>query len=242
MKKDTRRAPKRASRAAGKTTVITNEITAAAGNNAARSSPPRQQRKSARTANRSVETRNTERRDAIAAAALKLFSKFGFVAVSNQEIGEMAGINPALIYYYFENRDDLFQFVVRKALADALSVYERLRHRHAAIGGLEAWLSSNLLLSEEISNFLKIVLDYAHSERQSPLTDDAIARFYNTEVEILASAIHREIGVAQPRATDLARLVSVFLDGVMVARVVRPEIDLERIVNVMREVLRPERG
>jgi AcrR family transcriptional regulator len=241
MKRDTRRAPKRASRAAGKTTVITTEITAAS-NHAARSSPARQQRKSARTANRSVETRNTERRDAIAAAALKLFSKFGFVAVSNQEIGEMAGINPALIYYYFENRDDLFQFVVRKALADALSVYERLRHRHAAIGGLEAWLSSNLLLSEEISNFLKIVLDYAHSERQSPLTDDAIARFYNTEVEILASAIHREIGVAQPRATDLARLVSVFLDGVMVARVVRPEIDLERIVNVMREVLRPERG
>jgi len=233
MKKDTRRPARKA-------TAIRKDIVVG-GDNATRTSPMRPKRKSARTAGRPVETRNTERRDAIALAALKLFSKYGVVAVSNQEIGEMAGINPALIYYYFEDRDDLFQFVVRKALSDALSVYERLRHKRDAVGGLEAWLSSNLLLSEEISSFLKIVLDYSHSERQSPLTDDAIARFYDTEVEILASAIRAEIGVALPRATDLARLVSVFLDGVMVARVVRPEIDLERIVDLMRAMLGPRR-
>jgi AcrR family transcriptional regulator len=186
--------------------------------------------------------RNAEQREAIAAAALKLFSKIGFAQVSNNEIGDLAGVNPALIYYYFEDRDDLFQFVVRKALDDALSVYQNLRRDGSGVGGLEAWLSSNLLLSEEISRFLKVVLDYAHSGRQSRLTDDAIARFYRAEIEILASALCSEIGIASSKAMKLAQLVSVLLDGVMVARVVRPDIDLKHIVNSMRELLGPKRS
>jgi AcrR family transcriptional regulator len=205
-----------------------------------RSSTPR--RKPTRLGRPVVKARNVQQRQAIAEAALKLFSKFGFVQVTNNEIGELADVNPALIYYYFKDREDLFQFVVRKALDDALSVYKSLSREPGAAGGLGAWLSSNLLLSEEISRFLKIVLDYAHSERQSHLTDDAIARFYRAEIEILANALRNEIGFGSARATDLAQLVSVLLDGVMVARVVRPEMDIERIVNLMRELLRSGRS
>ncbi len=180
---------------------------------------------------------NADRRDAIAAAALKLFSEFGFAAVSNKELGKAAGINPALIYYYFKDKDDLFQFVVRRALADALAVYEDRKRESGSAHGLEAWLSSNVLLSAELSRFLKVVLDYAYSANRSPLTDDAIARFYDTEIGILADSLSRETGLAAPQAADLARLVSVFLDGMMVARAVRPEIDVERLVNSMRELL-----
>lgn len=184
-----------------------------------------------------VDVPNEERRDSIAAAALKLFSEFGFAAVSNKELGEAAGINPALIYYYFEDKDDLFQFVVRKALEDALIAYEEIRRERGGIDSLDAWLSSNLLLFGEITRFLKVILDYAHSGRRSPQTDAAIARFYDTEVELLASALRQEGNFAAPEATDLASLVSVFLDGVMVARVVRPELDSEHLVNMMRELL-----
>lgn len=184
-----------------------------------------------------VDTPNEERRDSIAAAALKLFSEFGFAAVSNKELGEAAGINPALIYYYFEDKDDLFQFVVRKALADALAAYEDIRRERGGIDSLDAWLSSNLLLFGEIARFLKIILDYAHSGRRSPQTDKAIARFYDTEVELLADALRQEGNIELPEATELAALVSVFLDGLMVARVVRPELDSERLVDAMRGLL-----
>jgi AcrR family transcriptional regulator len=184
-----------------------------------------------------LEVPNEERRNAIAAAALKLFSESGFSAVSTKELGEAAGVNPALIYYYFEDKDDLFQFVVRKALADALSTYEQIRRTQSGTDSLEAWLSSNLLLFGEISRFLKVVLDYAHSGRRSLQTDEAISRFYSTEVELLAGALLQDGKLTHPQAVDLASLVSVFLDGVMVARVVRPEIDSERLVSLMRELL-----
>lgn len=184
-----------------------------------------------------VEQPNEAKRDAIAAAALKLFSQSGVAAVSNKELGEAAGINPALIYYYFEDKDDLFQFVVRKALADALAVYDDIKKEKGGIGDLDAWLSSNLLLFGEITRFLKVILDYAHSGQRSAETDAAIARFYRTETDLIGHAL-RDEGFAAKEALELAQLVSVFLDGVMVARVVRPEIDSERLVELMRGLLR----
>ncbi|MBX3507350.1 MAG: TetR/AcrR family transcriptional regulator [Parvibaculum sp.] len=184
-----------------------------------------------------VEQPNEAKRDAIAAAALTLFSRSGVAAVSNKELGEAAGINPALIYYYFEDKDDLFQFVVRRALEDALAAYDEIKKEKGGIGDLDAWLSSNLLLFGEITRFLKVILDYAHSGQRSPETDAAIARFYRTETDLIGHAL-RDEGFAAKEALELAQLLSVFLDGVMVARVVRPEIDSERLVARMRDLLR----
>lgn len=180
---------------------------------------------------------NEAKRDAIAAAALELFSRSGVAAVSNKELGEAAGINPALIYYYFEDKEDLFQFVVRKGLSDALAAYDEIKREQGGVGDLDAWLSSNLLLFGEITRFLKVILDYAHSGQRSAETDAAIARFYDTETELIGHAL-REEGVGEREAKDLADLVSVFLDGVMVARVVRPDISSEKLVRLMRDLVR----
>lgn len=181
------------------------------------------------------------KRDAIAAAALELFSRSGVAAVSNKELGEAAGINPALIYYYFEDKDDLFQFAVRKALSDALSAYDEIKKERGGVGDLDAWLSSNLLLFGELTRFMKIILDYAHSGQRSAQTDEAISRFYETETGLIAHALEEE-GAAAGDAEDLAQLVSVFLDGIMVARVVRPDVDSERLVELMRKLLRNKKS
>jgi hypothetical protein len=98
-------------------------------------------------------------------------------------------------------------------------------------------LSSNLLLSPELSGFLKVVLDYSYSNRKSLLTEGAIKQFYVMEIEILASALSRKPGIPAQRAVKLARLISVLLDGVMAARVIRPEIDAQQIVESLQELL-----
>jgi TetR/AcrR family transcriptional regulator, upper aerobic nicotinate degradation pathway regulator len=175
-------------------------------------------------------------RDAIAAAALKLFSERGFASVSNKELGRAAGVNPALIYYYFKDKHDLFAFVIRKALADAEAVYEKRRGKKGAENALDAWLSSNVALSDEFSRFLKVIFDYAFSETRCATTDKAVASFYQREIDVLRSGLAGERNSA-PRAAELAELVSVFLDGVMVARVVRPKIKTDRLLGLLRELL-----
>jgi AcrR family transcriptional regulator len=175
-------------------------------------------------------------RDAIAAAALKLFSERGFASVSNKELGQAAGVNPALIYYYFKDKHDLFAFVIRKALSEAESVYEKQRGKKSIEGPLDAWLSSNVALSDEFSRFLKVVFDYAFSETRCANTDKAIASFYARELDVLRTGLTGE-RKSSTRAAELAELVSVFLDGIMVARVVRPKIKTDRLLLLLREML-----
>ena len=169
-------------------------------------------------------------RAAIAAAALTLFSESGFDAVSNKELGRVAKVNPALIYYYFKDKDDLFRHVLEKALADALAQYKAA----AGEGGadLKAWLSSNIALAGPLSRFVKIILDYALSDRRNKKTDAAVRQFYETEVSLLTRSL-----AAKKEAGDLALLISVFLDGVMVSRIVRPEIDPTRLVGLLLTAL-----
>lgn len=52
------------------------------------------------------------RREAIVAAAAKLFSERGFTGASNREIARAAGISPGLIYWYFRDKDELFMNVL----------------------------------------------------------------------------------------------------------------------------------
>ena len=80
------------------------------------------------------------------------------------------------------------------------------------------------------------MFDYAHTGPRRGETDRAIEAFYTRELEVLEGALRREPLRAR-RARDLAELVSVFLDGVMVARAVRPGLKPERLVRVMRELL-----
>jgi len=136
-------------------------------------------------------------------------------------LGEAAGIHPALIYYYFKDKDDLSSLWSRKSLTDALAAYDEDQAPTRRRRSIEAWLSSNILLSAELTRFLKVVLDYSQSGRRSQKQIPAIAKFYDTEVGLLTLALHEEDKLPPPKAGDLAQLVSVFLDGLVVASVVR---------------------
>ncbi len=49
-----------------------------------------------------------QKRQQIAAHAASVFAEKGFSGTTNRDIAEAAGISPGLIYWYFENKEDLF--------------------------------------------------------------------------------------------------------------------------------------
>ena len=51
----------------------------------------------------------TETPDTILDAAEELFAKQGFAATTTKQIGSAAGVNPALIHYYFGNKEGLYR-------------------------------------------------------------------------------------------------------------------------------------
>jgi AcrR family transcriptional regulator len=62
-----------------------------------------------------AESDNSDRRQQIIEAALKVFSTKGFHKATNKDIAQAAGgISPGLIYWYFKDKEDLFLSIIRE--------------------------------------------------------------------------------------------------------------------------------
>jgi AcrR family transcriptional regulator len=65
-------------------------------------------------------------RMAILKAARAVFARRGFEGASTREVAEAAGVNNAMIYYHFKDKQDLY----RSVLADSFAAFDRVwEHR-----------------------------------------------------------------------------------------------------------------
>ncbi|MFL5516368.1 MAG: TetR/AcrR family transcriptional regulator [Gemmatimonadales bacterium] len=58
----------------------------------------------------------TASRDQILDAAERLFAEQGFARTTIKQIGRAAGVNSALLYYYFADKEELYQEVLRRLI------------------------------------------------------------------------------------------------------------------------------
>ncbi|WKG12899.1 helix-turn-helix domain-containing protein [Nocardia sp. PE-7] len=63
---------------------------------------------------RSSDAENSTSRSALLDAAERIMLEEGYAAVSSRRLGTGAGVNPALVYYYFDNMDNLFVELFRR--------------------------------------------------------------------------------------------------------------------------------
>lgn len=59
----------------------------------------------------------TQTRDLLLDAAERLFAAHGFGATTIKQIGTAAGVNTALLYYYFEDKEQLYYAVLRRVFS-----------------------------------------------------------------------------------------------------------------------------
>lgn len=67
-------------------------------------------------------TATLEARDRLLRAAEKLFAEKGFAATTVHEITDAAGVNRALLYYYFEDKHSLYSAVIDKGIAQFIQL------------------------------------------------------------------------------------------------------------------------
>lgn len=68
--------------------------------------------------------RKEDRPGEIVAAALEVFAERGFAAARLDDIAKRAGVSKGALYLYFETKQDLFQAVVRDAVAPNITAVE----------------------------------------------------------------------------------------------------------------------
>ena len=174
------------------------------------------------------------------AAALDLFSRKDFSAVSIKDIAKAANVNTALIYYYFESKDGLFKATLEDAVAQALEKYRLLQERHTdPVDLIGDWFDIQRELSAPIRQLVKIMLDYSSTRTQAAVIDDVIRQFYRKEMEILAGSVRRGCQMGIFRKVDperAARFASTHLDGVFVRSLIHKDFDLTAALDELKEL------
>lgn len=182
----------------------------------------------------------------LTAVALDLFEKRGFAAVTIKNIGEAAGVNSALIYYYFKDKEDLFRASIESAVDQAFEHFRLLRERHENPADvISDWLDTHVELYQVVRKMVKVSLDYAGSAASLPSVDASIRRFYDQEAEILTTCIREGIERGMFHDTDpqeIAVHISTFLDGAMVRSNILPDFKLKEVVAQFRRHLWAQLG
>lgn len=173
--------------------------------------------------------RSASTADELLLTALDLFSSKNYAAVSIKEIAAQAGVNPALIYYYYKNKGHLFKQTIEKSVNRAFDHFHEIQEEYSSPPDiLSKWLDNHIDLYPVICKLVKISLDYASSTERSIDIDQSIYEFYDKEREVLAQAISRGIDMGlfqRVNAHQVSSMISTFLDGVMVRSLITPEFD-----------------
>jgi len=117
-------------------------------------------------------------REQILDAAYEIFMQKGINGGGIQEIADRAGVNKAMLYYYFDSKENLFVEVFRKAVADS---------------GLKTvdLLESDLPLFEKIRNFIDTFIDRL---LQQPVIISFVMNELNRNPDLLTKVFMEEIG------------------------------------------------
>lgn len=94
-----------------------------------------------------VTDRNTE--EIILEAACTIFFQKGFAGARMQEIADSAGINKALLHYYFRSKDQLFEAVFNRAISSFLPLIKSV---------LEADMPLIAKIIRFVENYMEVLL------------------------------------------------------------------------------------
>jgi AcrR family transcriptional regulator len=161
------------------------------------------------------------RSEHILTMALRLFAERNYNTVSMRDIAEACDINAGLIYYYYENKDELLRRALSHAVAELHMGYDIGQRQHLnPAQELSAWLKMHIPIAPMLIRMAKIMADYAVSSIRDKKTDQLIVAFYAREQNFLEDCLTRGIAQKLFRPVDVARTARAFslqLDGIFYA-------------------------
>lgn len=112
------------------------------------------------------EPRNAEAR--LMASALTVFSEKGYDAASIREIIDGAGVTRPVLYYYFQNKEDLYARIVDEKFSELIGAMERGISTSASCKQrLKRVMSSTFELAESNLGVIRLILQVFFAPPQS---------------------------------------------------------------------------
>ncbi len=146
-------------------------------------------------------------------AAKQVFGKYGFTKTTLDDVANSVGMKKASLYYYYSSKEDLFRDVV-KSETDEL------------IKQLEEQIFKLNSVSEQLTSFVKIRIDYLHKLinlhnlaasiiiEVRPICENLYREFSDKQTEIVARILSDGIKNKQIRNLDVTRTAKLFITAV----------------------------
>jgi AcrR family transcriptional regulator len=139
-------------------------------------SPPRKGRRPRRS--------GAQRQAEILAAARQEFIRSGYAGTSVRDIARVADVNEAMLYRFFESKDDLFEAAVAEPLEEAVvAAFAPAAKGATVLEVSEAFVANLLRTMEEIAPLLTVVLSDAERGQ----------RFYREHFEPAVERLERGV-------------------------------------------------
>lgn len=156
-------------------------------------------------------------RDRILRAAEALFAERGFDATSIGEIALRAHVNRALLYYYFEHKEDLYHALLREgveklhaAVSRAVSVTTSVRE------ALRGFLQEYLHIAQTHPGLVRIVYrEIVGARREDEQSQNLVRQFMQT-ILLLEQVLRRGVQSGEIQPHDTTRSVYMLLGMVNV--------------------------
>lgn len=192
---------------------------------------------SSATAGRSVKAPD-ERRDEILAAARALFAEKGINKTSISDVAARVGVTRGLVYHYVADKDSLVDAVLAEYIDE---IVERIRAWDAAreTGNIEQALIDCVALFRQIAGpgaeIPRIDDTHLHHRFLDRTVEAVVDCFRTTTVEAYARRHRIEI-------ENVYETFSVLVYGLIGLIRANPSIEDERLVSIVRQTLRLDRG
>lgn len=158
---------------------------------------------------------DTEQR--ILDAARRVFIRRGTAGARMQEIAAEAGVNQALLHYYFRSKDRLAAVVFREAAARLLPAIAEL-------------LGSDASIEEKVERFVQLYID---SVRQSPFIPGYLVAELHQQPERLTTLIDAAGPIARKTANAVRDRLASQLRGAAAAGEIEPITAEQFFVNMV---------
>lgn len=155
----------------------------------------------------------------IARKALELFAKKGYFQTTIEEIAKSAGVSKGLIFFYFDTKTDLLQFIIERNMTKLITILESISQsslptkeklRHFILTEMKFYLKNkdfyNLILQFTKEGIFKILKSNLYEK---------YTRYKTLEFEILTSIIKEGINKGIFKPSFEPQNVTLVLTGIL---------------------------
>ena len=150
----------------------------------------------------------------------KVFVRKGMYGARMQEIADEAGINKALLHYYFRSKDKLFEAIFKEAFHDFVP---------AAFGALKSDLPFEIKLETFVSNYIDLIIENPYMPifiineiNQNPERLDQLMHIAGVVKGTIFDEIKTKIDDGEFRDVDMVQLFSSVISMTIFPFLARP--------------------